>query len=52
MSLKYGITIDGLLVETFDTPEEAYEAGQFAYEESGIFHEVVEVHLKAKGLSD
>lgn len=50
--MKYGIKIDGILVETFVTPEEAYEAGQFAYEESGIFHEVVKVHLNANGLND
>ncbi|MGO0058630.1 hypothetical protein ACTID9_00950 [Brevibacillus fluminis] len=50
--MRYGIKIDGLLVETFDTPEEAYEAGRFAYEESGIFHEVVLVSPVSRGLND
>jgi len=38
--MAYGIFLDGMLMEKFDTPEEAYEAGQFAYEETGLFHEV------------
>lgn len=50
--MKYGIKIEGLLVETFDNPDEAYDAGRFAYEESGIFHEVVLVGNNAKGLND
>lgn len=50
--MRYGIKIDGLLVETFDTPEEAYEAAQFAYQESGEFHEVVLVVNNAKGIND
>jgi hypothetical protein len=37
---KYGVFLDGFLVGKFDTPTEAYETAQFAYEETGEFHEV------------
>lgn len=50
--MRYGIKIDELLVETFNTPEEAYEMAQFAYQESVIFHEVVWVINNAKGIND
>ncbi|QJI52373.1 hypothetical protein [Psychrobacillus phage Perkons] len=38
--MMYGIYLDGMLMEKYGTPEEAYESAQFAYEESGLFHEV------------
>lgn len=50
--MKYGIYLDGMLMEVFDTPEEAYEAGQFAYEESGLFHEIKLTHPLAKTIND
>ena len=50
--MKYGITLDGVLLEKFDTPEEAYQAGIFAYEETGEFHGVVIVHPLAKTINE
>ena len=50
--MKYGVYLDGLLMEKFDSPEEAYEAGTFAYEESGMFHEVRIAHPAAKAIVD
>ncbi|MEK4907396.1 hypothetical protein [Niallia sp. FSL M8-0099] len=38
--MKYAITLDGYLVAKYDTPVEAYNAAKFAYEETGLFHEV------------
>ena len=52
VSVRYGIKIDGILVATYDTPEEAYDNGRFCYDESGYFHEVVAVISSAKGLDD
>lgn len=43
--MKYGIFLNGILLEEFNTPEEAYEAGKFAYEETGEFHEIRKVYL-------
>jgi hypothetical protein len=50
--MKYGIKMHGLLLEKFDTPEEAYEAGQFGYEETGEFHEVVAVYAGAQAINE
>jgi hypothetical protein len=50
--MMYGLRLDGLLLEKYDTPEEAYESAQFSYEETGLFHEVVLVHPFAKALND
>jgi len=50
--MRYGIKCDGLLVLTYDTPEEAYESAQLAYQETGVFHEVVLVINNAKDLAD
>jgi hypothetical protein len=50
--MKYGIYLDGMLMEKFDTPEEAYEAAQFAYEETGLFHEVKFAHPIAKTIHE
>jgi hypothetical protein len=50
--MKYGIFLDGLLLEKFDTPEEAYDSAKFAYEETGLFHEVRTVHPLAKTIND
>ncbi|WFB57494.1 hypothetical protein [Paenibacillus sp. BR1-192] len=36
----YGVYLDGQLMEKFSTPGEAYYAAQFAYQETGKFHEV------------
>lgn len=44
MEEKYGIYLFGDKMATFDTATEAYEAAQFAEEETGIFHEVREVN--------
>lgn len=51
MSVKYGIKLDGLLLEKCDTPEEAYENAKFAYEETGLFHEVVLVRADAESVN-
>lgn len=50
--MMYGITLDGILMEKFDTPEEAYEAAQYAYEETGIFHGVTLAHPVAKTINE
>lgn len=50
--MKYGITLDGMLMEKFDTPEEAYEAASFGYEETGLFHGVIMVHPLAKTIDE
>jgi len=50
--MKYGITLDGVLMEKFDTPEEAYEAAQFAYEQSGLFHGVVICYKHTKTIDE
>ena len=50
--MKYGIYLDGMLLEKFDTPEEAYEAGQYAYEETGEFHEVKLAHSLSKTIEE
>lgn len=52
MEYIYGLKVDGLLLEKFDSPEEAYDAGLFAYEQTGLFHEVVLVHPNAKALNE
>ena len=44
MNYKYGLKVNGMLVAKYNTPEETYEAGKYAYEETGIFHEVVLVY--------
>lgn len=49
--MKYGIVLEGLLLEKFETPEEAYDSAQFAYEETGLFHEVIKVHPLAKSVN-
>jgi len=48
--MRYGIKMDGMLLETFDT--QAYDNGKITYEESGVFCEVVLVVNNAKGLND
>lgn len=44
MTYYYGLKINGNLVEKFSTPVEAYQAALFAYQETGVFHEVVLVY--------
>ncbi|MEV2294634.1 hypothetical protein ABNB59_17790 [Paenibacillus larvae] len=41
--MRYGIKLDGVLEETYDTPEEAYYAVRFKYGDTGLFYEVVAV---------
>ncbi|MDR5568983.1 hypothetical protein [Paenibacillus larvae] len=41
--MRYGIKLDGVLEETYDTPEEAYYAVRFRYGDTGLFYEVVAV---------
>lgn len=41
--MKYAIKSNGMVLAEYDTPEEAYEAAIYAYEELGIFHEVVQI---------
>lgn len=50
--MKYGVYLDGMLMEKFDTPDEAYAAGTFAYEETGLFHEVKIAHPAAKPVNE
>jgi len=40
---KYGLFVDGLLIETHELPEEAYEEAIRSYESTGLFYEVREV---------
>ncbi|MEV2911296.1 hypothetical protein ABNF65_22480 [Paenibacillus larvae] len=39
----YGIKVDDFILATYDTPEEAYHAAKFGYEETGSFHGVVAI---------
>jgi hypothetical protein len=39
--MKYAIKVGEMVMETFDTPMDAYEAAICAYEETEVFHEVV-----------
>lgn len=39
--MKYGIKVGEMVMETFDSPMDAYEAAICAYEETEVFHEVV-----------
>ncbi|MEK5098615.1 MULTISPECIES: hypothetical protein [Bacillus] len=48
--MKFGIYLDGILMEKFNSPEEAYEAGRSAFEESGLFHEIRLVHPFEKSI--
>jgi len=41
--MMYGIKVGEMILETFYTPLEAYEAAMFAYQETGVFHEVVAI---------
>lgn len=50
--MKYGIYLDGLLMEMFDTPDEAYENAIYAYNASGEFHEVKMTHPLAKTINE
>jgi hypothetical protein len=50
--MLYGIYLDGMLMERFETPEEAYEAATFAYEETGLFHEVKWTHPLSKTINE
>ena len=52
MTMMYGITLDGVLLEKFVTPDEAYEAGMHAYEATGEFHGVVMVHPAALTITE
>lgn len=52
MMIMYAIFMDGMLLEKFETPEEAYQAAIFGYEETGIFHEVKAVGQFAKTIND
>jgi hypothetical protein len=38
--MKYGIYLNGELMASYDTPDEAYENVVYAYNETGEFHEV------------
>lgn len=44
MIYSYGLKLNGNLVENFSTPVEAHQAALFAYQETGVFHEVVLVY--------
>lgn len=50
--MKYGIYLDGLLIEKFDEPEEAYEEAMSAYDQSGMFHEVRLTSPLAEAIND
>ncbi|SFP10157.1 hypothetical protein [Salibacterium halotolerans] len=50
--MKYAIVLDSFIMEKFDTPEEAYDEGRSAYEESGLFHEIKLVSDSAKTIND
>ncbi|ETK30007.1 hypothetical protein ABNB59_20660 [Paenibacillus larvae] len=48
----YGIIDGSVLIETYETPEEAYEAAKVAYEATGDFFGVIAVSNNAKGIAD
>lgn len=50
--MKYAIKLDGFIMEKFDTPDEAYEAAIYAYQETGLFHEVAMVVSWAKTIDE
>lgn len=50
--MLYGIYLDGLLMEKFDDVEEAYDAAKYAWEETGLFHEVKYAHPSAKTIDE
>jgi hypothetical protein len=50
--MYYGIYLDGMLVERFTDVEEAYDAARFAWEETGLFHEVKYTHPLAKTIEE
>ena len=50
--MQYAIVLDGMVMEKFDSPEEAYEQGKYAYEETGLFHEIKLVSPKATSVND
>ncbi|GIN67092.1 hypothetical protein J41TS2_25130 [Bacillus sonorensis] len=50
--MKFGIYLDGILMEKFNSPEEAYDAGRSAFEESGLFHEIRLVHPFEKTIEE
>lgn len=50
--MRHGSKPDGFLMETFDSPEGAYDAARSAYDESRLFHEVVIVSPTEQGLND
>ncbi|ARF67247.1 hypothetical protein B7C51_04565 [Paenibacillus larvae subsp. pulvifaciens] len=41
--MRYAIRVDDFILATYDTPEEAYHAAMFGYDESAVFHEVVAI---------
>lgn len=45
MKYPYAIIENGKILETYSTPDEAYEAAVYAYRETGIFHAVVELDI-------
>ncbi|AVF28807.1 hypothetical protein [Paenibacillus larvae] len=50
--MRYGIMDGSVLIETYDTPEEAYHAAKYCYEETGDFFGVIAVANDAKGIAD
>lgn len=44
MRYEYGLKVNGQIVAKYLTPAEAYEAAKSAYQETGVFHEVVLLH--------
>ena len=50
--MMYGVYLYDLLIEKYDTPEEAYESGMFLYEETGEFHEIKMTASRAKTINE
>lgn len=45
---QFGVYLHGQLLAPYDTPEKAYKSAMFAYEETGLFHEVREIRQASK----
>ncbi|NUJ17348.1 hypothetical protein FKN04_12235 [Bacillus glycinifermentans] len=49
MTKEYGLIVDGVVVKKYSDPIEAQRDAIFAFEESGIHHEVKEIHSFSQG---
>lgn len=38
--MRYGIYLQGMLMQSYESPKEALDSAVFALQETGVFHEV------------